>query len=40
MRELQIEELRGEKAQFFAGPDLAMAYRLVPGMEGVPKGIG
>jgi hypothetical protein len=40
MRELQIAEVFGKKAEFTAGPDLAMAHRLVPGMESIPKRIG
>ncbi len=40
MRELQITEIFGEKTKFASGPYLAMAHRLVPGMESVPKGIG
>jgi hypothetical protein len=40
MRELQITEIFGEKTEFTAGPALAMAHRMVPGMECLPKGIG
>jgi hypothetical protein len=40
MRELQIEEVFGKKAEFTPGQDLAMAHRLVPGMESIPKRIG
>ncbi len=40
MREVQIAGVFREKAEFTAGPDLAMAHRLVPGMESLPKRIG
>jgi len=40
MRELQIAEIFGKKAEFNSGPDLAMAHRLVSRMESLPKGIG
>jgi hypothetical protein len=40
MRELQIAKVFGEKTKFTAGPDLAMAHRLVSRMESIPKGIG
>ncbi len=40
MRELQIAEVFGAKTKFTSGPYLAMAHRLVPRMESLPKRIG
>ncbi len=40
MREMQVAGVFGEDAQFASGPDLAMAHRLVPGMESLPERIG
>lgn len=40
MCKLQVSELCGAKAQFITCPDLAMAHRVVSGLESLPKRIG
>ena len=37
--EMQAEKLRGQKTKFILGKDLAMAHKVVSGMEGLSKRI-
>lgn len=40
MRRLLVSGLCGTKSQFTPGQDMAMAHRMVSGLEGLPKGVG
>jgi hypothetical protein len=40
MCKMQVSELCGAKAKFTTCPDLAMAHRVVSGLESLPKRIG
>jgi len=40
MFKMQVSELCGAKAEFTTRPDLAMAHRVVSGLESLPKRIG
>ncbi len=40
MRNMQVSELCGAKAEFATSQALAMAHHVVPGVESLSKGIG
>ncbi len=40
MCKMQVSELCGAKAKLITCPDLAMAHRVVSGLESLPKRIG